>query len=254
MNNQQVKYSVYFPAGASGRFIMTILDGLLRDPIEIKYTHNSAHDFQSCNPNRFYYFVEGIATWHDFPKNFSPDTKYIIISYNSSLLKEIARNMMYKNIIYNVQNIEKKRKNLKNYLNNKNIDYSNWDIERYENNALKIFRDLYQEATGIKWVKNSTDDLTVDEQQAMEEQMYEWMLNDPKVNAFLDPIQITAKNLLVIEYGDIFRATGSDSWIALDQLVKYAQVKDVNPIVLSNYRQYVSQRNQAVEHHEQVSI
>jgi len=246
--DQEQQYKVHYIQGSSGRFIMTILYGLLVDPLYVNYSNNSAHEFQSKYPGSFLYYIDSkYRKGHSLPKEYIASIKYIIIAIKPENIKEISLNHFQKNVIENMINNGSRshmnKADLEKYVAKELIDqYSHWPWDNFANIEQQVFDELYQKAVGHKWVKSSIDLLSIDERSRMEDIIYHWMLHDPNCWDFVNYTS-SSTNRLVINYDDIFQPTSSSSWRVLDQLIDYAQVSHVDPQVRDNYRRYVDQRN-----------
>jgi hypothetical protein len=244
----QQQYRVHFVPGSSGRFIMTILYGLLVDPVYINYSNNSAHEFQSKKFGSFFYYTNNIwSSWHALPKEFLPDIKYIIISINSKDLEEIASNNFQKNIIENIVHGEREIVDLNKFVDIKSTGYNQWTWGNFTDFAKPMFDTIYQEAMGATWTKGSIDNISSEEQRSMEDVIYRWMYSDSVTCNFIDYTNHNTDNLMVINYSDIFSPSGDNSWRVLDQLIEHTRVSHVDAQVRDNYKRYVDQRNKQIE-------
>jgi len=242
------QYSVHFLPGSCGRFIMTILYGLLVDPAPVEYSNNSAHDFQNNNPGSFFYYTGSkYRSWHQLPEVIRPEIKYIIIVINADDLEEIAYNNFQKNIVDDFRVGEQKILNLHKYVDQQSIDYRDWPWDKFTSGAEDKFKGIYLEAIGFDWLKGSIDNISGEESRRMVALTHKWMLNDPNYWKFINYNRTSTPNQLVINYSDIYTPIGVDSWLVLDQLIEYTQVSHVDPQVRDNYKRYVDQRNKAME-------
>lgn len=220
------KYLVYFMAGSSGRFLTTILYGLLVDPIRIDYTHNSAHEFQIQHQEstQFHPMPNQAKSWHEYPTEFDPNTGYIIVRLGAADLAEVAANNLHKNLLWNM---------------------GRWESGQLDTRpvAYDTFTRLYRRAVGFDWRKSSITELTQGEIQRMHTVMTKWYASDADYPLYADPQVPPGQSHLIINFHDIFTPSSWDSWVALDQIIQYTQVSTVDPQVRDNYQRYVFQRN-----------
>jgi len=232
-SNPTDQYRIKFLAGTSGRFISTILYGLLVDPdLYIDYTHNSAHEFQISN-NLFYSL--GTINWHIYPTEWDEMVKYIIIQIDrSTILNELAHNNLTKNLLWAIDLLVQEP-----------------DKSKYFPESLEILLDrlktYYLEATGKEYLYSSLSELTELEIKKLSWNMLKTVVNDHDYSNYKTtpyPESLFFQPL-VIKYSEIYQPQGS-SWRVLDQLCEYTETS-ASSQVLDNYSRYVAQRNASLK-------
>ena len=225
------QYRLSFIAGGSGRFVSTILYGLLYDPCPIEYLYGSAHEFQGNNLPSVAFLWPPEWDWHVVPEKWDSSLRYIIIRIRGSDIPELAYNNVHKNMLWN---IGRKERGL-----------------IYREHAVESFNEIYAETFGSPWDKGSIQNLTDLELRGIEKTMTKWMSrgisNDGRDKSFLNPQVPEGVDHLIINYSDIFLPQGPDSWLVLDQIIKYTNVTYVDPQVRDNYRRYVEYRNSKLD-------
>lgn len=225
------RYLIYFMGGSSGRFLSTILYGLLVDPIRIEYPWDSAHEAQILHPGTSQFHPEPTrsVTWHEYPTAWDPTINYIIVRVSADDLEEIARNSFHKNLLWNMTRLE-----------NGQLDANEAPAE---NGQFPPFLRAYRRAMGLDWRKQSVSELTAQEITRMQGALLKWDRNGSEFAHYSNPQVPEGQSHLIIDFQDIFAPSSWDSWRALDQLVEYTQVSSVDAQVRDNYQRYVFQRN-----------